>query len=77
MGVRPRNFTSSRPRKRHSRRNFSKLALELLRCHDHPHTPELAGMERISDFHVPELFFHSTGRKSYPSLQMLFNADVS
>jgi hypothetical protein len=34
-------------------------------------------MERISDFHVPELFFHSTGRKSYPSLQMLFNADVS
>jgi hypothetical protein len=76
MGLRPRDPTPTRPRKRLSRRNLRKLALELLCCHDHPNTAQFPGMERILDLHVPELFLYTTSRKSLSYLHKWSNANT-
>jgi hypothetical protein len=76
MGLRPRDLTPTRPRKRLSRWNFRKLALELLCRHDHSNTAQFAGLERIFDLYVPELFLYPTGRKSLSHLHKSSSADT-
>jgi hypothetical protein len=64
MGVRSRDPTTPRPRKGHSCRNFSQLALEFLRGHGHSNITQLAGVEGVSDIYVSQLLLHPISGKS-------------
>jgi hypothetical protein len=76
MGLRSRDSAHARPCKRHSCRNFSKLALEFLRRHDYSYAAQFVSMEGLSDLHVPELLIHPTSRKSTSSIYKSTSADT-